>query len=106
MNHIESKLSTQNSVVVVKGDESIGNMDWYGVIKRIILLDFPHGHYIRNSNRRHRSEMRAKAIVSDLEKRDAPASARIRTGSVEDKRRRSTFRRVSAKLISETRPLL
>jgi hypothetical protein len=43
MNHVESKLSTQNSGVVVKGDESTGNMDWYGVIKRIILLDFPHG---------------------------------------------------------------
>jgi hypothetical protein len=42
-NHVKSKLSTQNSGVVVKGDESTGNMDWYGVIKRIILLDFPHG---------------------------------------------------------------
>jgi hypothetical protein len=42
-NHVESKLSTQNSGVVVKGDESTGNMDWYGVIKRIILLDFPLG---------------------------------------------------------------
>jgi hypothetical protein len=43
MNHVESKLSTQNSGVVVKGDESASNMDWYGVIKRIILLDFPNG---------------------------------------------------------------
>jgi hypothetical protein len=25
-------------------------------------------HYVRNSNRRHGSEMRAKVIVSDLEK--------------------------------------
>ncbi len=39
---MENKLSTQNSGVVVKGDESTGNMDWYGVIKRIILLDFPN----------------------------------------------------------------
>jgi hypothetical protein len=43
MNHVKSKLSTQNSGVVVKGDESTDNMEWYGVIKRIILLDFPHG---------------------------------------------------------------
>jgi hypothetical protein len=43
MNHVESKLSTQNSGVVVKGNEGTSNMDWYGVIKRIILLDFPHG---------------------------------------------------------------
>jgi hypothetical protein len=25
----------------VKGDDSIGNMDWYGVLKKIITLDFP-----------------------------------------------------------------
>ncbi|KAL5672999.1 hypothetical protein ACJX0J_017305 [Zea mays] len=29
--------------VVVKGDESSGNIDWYGVIKKIIALDFPQG---------------------------------------------------------------
>jgi len=27
----------------VKGDESSGNIDWYGVIKKIIALDFPQG---------------------------------------------------------------
>jgi hypothetical protein len=43
MNHVKSKLSTQKSGVVVEGDESTGNMDWYGIIKRIILLDFPCG---------------------------------------------------------------
>jgi len=25
----------------VKGDDSTGNMDWYGVLKKIITLDFP-----------------------------------------------------------------
>ncbi|KAL5681223.1 hypothetical protein ACJX0J_007608 [Zea mays] len=29
--------------VVVKGDESSGNIDWYGVIKKIIAIDFPQG---------------------------------------------------------------
>ena len=38
---IEKNLTTQNSGVVVKGDVSAGNMDWYGVIKKIISLDFP-----------------------------------------------------------------
>jgi hypothetical protein len=32
-----------------------------------------------------KSETRAKAIISELEKRGAPASARIRTGLVEGK---------------------
>jgi hypothetical protein len=39
----ETNLSTQNSGVVVKGDVSTGNMDWYGVAQRIITLDFPNG---------------------------------------------------------------
>jgi hypothetical protein len=39
----ETNLSTQNSVVVVKGDVSTGNMDWYGVVQRVIALDFPIG---------------------------------------------------------------
>jgi hypothetical protein len=63
-------------------------------------------NYVRNSNRRHILKTRAKAIISDLEKWDVPASVRIRTGSVEGKRRQSTFWRVSVKLISKTRPLL
>ncbi|KAJ1256552.1 hypothetical protein BS78_K007000 [Paspalum vaginatum] len=41
--HIENKLSTRNSGVVVKGDESTRHIDWYGVVKRIISLDFPNG---------------------------------------------------------------
>ena len=40
---IENCLSTQNSGVFVKGDASTGNMGWYGVLKRIICLDFPSG---------------------------------------------------------------
>ena len=39
---IENFLTTQNSGVFVKGDASTGNMDWYGVLRRIICLDF-HG---------------------------------------------------------------
>jgi hypothetical protein len=39
---IEKNLVTQNSGVLVKGDPaSTGNMCWYGVIKRMILLEFP-----------------------------------------------------------------
>jgi len=38
---IEVSFSTQNSRVLVKGDDSTGNMDWYGVLKKIITLDFP-----------------------------------------------------------------
>jgi hypothetical protein len=38
--HIEKNLTTQNSGVVVKGDDSTGNMDWYGVIRKIISLEF------------------------------------------------------------------
>ncbi|KAM3277482.1 hypothetical protein ACQJBY_045397 [Aegilops geniculata] len=34
-------LSTQNSGVIVKGDATTGNIDYYGVIKKIIFLDFP-----------------------------------------------------------------
>ena len=36
-------MSTQNSGVIVKGDEKTGNIDYYGVIKKIIVLDFPPG---------------------------------------------------------------
>jgi hypothetical protein len=39
---MEKNLTTQNSGVVVKGDESTGNMDWYGVIKKIFSLEFPN----------------------------------------------------------------
>ncbi|KAG2549223.1 hypothetical protein PVAP13_9KG167826 [Panicum virgatum] len=38
---IEVRFSTQNSGVLVKGDDSTGNMDWYGVLKKIITVDFP-----------------------------------------------------------------
>jgi hypothetical protein len=34
-------LTTQNTGVVVKGDGSTCNMDWYGVIRKIISLEFP-----------------------------------------------------------------
>jgi hypothetical protein len=37
----EKSLVTQNSGVVVRGDESSGNMTWYGVIRNIISLEFP-----------------------------------------------------------------
>jgi hypothetical protein len=43
-------------------------------------------HYIRNSNQRYGSEMRAKEIISNLEKRDAFASPRSMTDSVEGKK--------------------
>jgi hypothetical protein len=36
----ETSLITQNSGVLVKGDESTGNMDWYGVIKKIMSVQF------------------------------------------------------------------
>lgn len=36
---VEKNLSTHNSGVVVKGDD----MEWYGLIKNIITLDFPNG---------------------------------------------------------------
>ena len=38
---IEKSLVTQNSGVLVKGDRATGNMNWYGVIKRMISLEFP-----------------------------------------------------------------
>ena len=38
---IEKSLVTQNSAVLVKGDDSTGNMTWYGVITNIISLEFP-----------------------------------------------------------------
>jgi len=38
--NIEKDLSTQNSGVIVKDDESTGHIDYYGVIKKIISLDF------------------------------------------------------------------
>jgi hypothetical protein len=47
-----------------------------------------------------------KKLKSETQIEDTPVSARIGSGSVEGKRRRSTFRRVSIKLISEIRPLL
>ena len=37
----EVNFTTQNSRVLVKGDDNTGNMDWYGVLKKIITLDFP-----------------------------------------------------------------
>jgi len=37
----EKSLVTQNSGVLVKGDDSTGNMTWYGVIRNIISLEFP-----------------------------------------------------------------
>ncbi|XP_025799550.1 uncharacterized protein LOC112879501 isoform X2 [Panicum hallii] len=37
----EVSFSTQNSGVLVKGDDSTGNMDWYGALKKIVTLDFP-----------------------------------------------------------------
>lgn len=36
--NVEKNLTTQNSGVVVQGE----GMDWYGVIKKIIALDFPN----------------------------------------------------------------
>ncbi|GMY18082.1 Transposase-associated domain [Fagus crenata] len=36
----EKTLKTQNSSVVVKGDERTGYIDWFGVIKKIIALDY------------------------------------------------------------------
>jgi hypothetical protein len=38
---IEKSLVTQNSGMLVKGDGTTGNMYWYGVIKRMISLEFP-----------------------------------------------------------------
>jgi hypothetical protein len=38
--HIEKNLATQNNGVLVKGDDSTGNMDWYGVSRKIISLIF------------------------------------------------------------------
>ncbi|KAL5647525.1 hypothetical protein ACJX0J_041880 [Zea mays] len=45
VNCLGSKHIYMNNIngVVVKGDESSGNNDWYGVIKKIIALDFPQG---------------------------------------------------------------
>jgi hypothetical protein len=43
-------------------------------------------HYVRNSNRRHKSETRAKATNSDLGKGDMPTSMMSETGSVEGKK--------------------
>jgi len=37
---IEKSLTTQNSGVFLKGDASTGGMGWYGVLKKIICLDF------------------------------------------------------------------
>jgi hypothetical protein len=38
---IERSLVTQNSGVLVKGDGTTANMTWYGVIRKIISLEFP-----------------------------------------------------------------
>ena len=38
---IERNLVTQNSGVLVRGDGTTSNMIWYGVIRRIISLEFP-----------------------------------------------------------------
>ena len=38
---IEGSLNTQNSGVAVKGTDSSASMEWYGVIKKILTLDFP-----------------------------------------------------------------
>ncbi|XP_066316724.1 uncharacterized protein [Miscanthus floridulus] len=38
---IERNLITQNSGVLVRGDGTTGNMTWYGVIRRMISLEFP-----------------------------------------------------------------
>lgn len=37
---IENNLNTQNSGVVVRGDDSTGNIDWFGVIRKIVALEF------------------------------------------------------------------
>jgi hypothetical protein len=37
---IEKNLTTQNNDVLVKGDDSTSNMDWYGVCRKIISLQF------------------------------------------------------------------
>lgn len=38
---VERDLNTQNSGVVVRADARSGNLDWFGVIKKIICVDFP-----------------------------------------------------------------
>jgi hypothetical protein len=38
--NIENNLSTQNSGVVVRGDDNTENMDWYGTIKKLSHLIF------------------------------------------------------------------
>nr|TKW21368.1 hypothetical protein SEVIR_4G163000v2 [Setaria viridis] len=38
--HVEKNLTTQNSGVVVNGDPTTGNIDLYGVVKKIYALDF------------------------------------------------------------------
>jgi hypothetical protein len=38
---IEAKYNTQNSGVVVKGGAEASEMDWYGVLNKVITLDFP-----------------------------------------------------------------
>jgi len=39
----EKRLSTSNSGICVKGDGSTGNTTWYGVVKKIIALEFEMG---------------------------------------------------------------
>ena len=36
----EQMLKTQNSSVVVKGERSTRYIDWFGIIKKIIVLDY------------------------------------------------------------------
>jgi hypothetical protein len=43
MADIQKNLTTQNSGVDVKGDDSTGSMDWYDVIRNIFSLEFPSG---------------------------------------------------------------
>jgi hypothetical protein len=43
-------------------------------------------HYVRNSNRKHKSEMCPQMIISNLVRRDVPALLRHRPGSGEVKK--------------------
>jgi hypothetical protein len=74
-----------------------------------------HIHYVTNSNRRHRSKTCPQVIISDLVKRDVPASLRRIPGSVEVKKETLIFsarlslfkiRDVPAFLIKERRALV
>jgi hypothetical protein len=41
MTDIEKNVTTRNNGVLVKGDDSTSNMDWYDVSRKIISLQFP-----------------------------------------------------------------